>query len=364
MTLIIGIITTIITLLIIALEVMIGYERGIRRNLIRTVMLIGVAALTMCITSPIVEFVVRKLVVTNRLNDYLYGLTGVNPGGLYFFQESAVNLFTIFLNPFVYVVLFWIFKFITFGIYLLMDRYVINKKLTKLFPSPTKKSCIGGAILGGFYAILIGAIFFMPVSAYSELLQRTETATIAAGQTGGVSELLGANRYRMAVGYHNTPAYYFYKYTGTKLLGDAMFSSLTKKNVAIATISVDQSIPSIVKVYYASKVLRNGITQNQSAEEYTDYINSLNIIVDEYSTNELIIGTEEEKVALVNDLLKQGDVFADSSMAQSIMTNMDYTSLSAFQQDIKTLTEFSSLLREKGILTDLLKDAPNVTPKE
>ncbi len=364
MTLIIGIITTIITILIIALEAMIGYERGIRRNLIRTLMLIGAAVLTLYATSPIVEIIVRKLMVTDKIYDYMYNLTGVQPGGFYFLKESAVNMFTIFLNPFVYVVLFWIFKFVTFGIYILMDRYIINRKLTKLFPSPTKKSCIAGAFLGGVYAIMIGAIFFMPVSAYSELLQKTEKAAVTGGKLGTVSELLGTDRYHAAVGYHSTPSYYFYKYTGSKQLSDLMFQSLTKKEIDTTTISADQYIPSLVKVYHASKVMKKGLSQRSSSAEYEEYMNSLNVMVEQYSANELIVGTEEEKLSFINEVLKQGAILTDNELLQSMLTNMEYSSLAAFNQDIKTLTEFSTLMKEKDILDELVINISDITPKD
>lgn len=364
MTLVIGIITTIITLLIVALEVMIGYERGIRRNLIRTLMLIGVAALTLYATSPIVEYIVRKLIVTDKLYDYLYSLTGVQPEGFFFLKESAVNLFTVFLNPFVYVVLFWVFKFITFGIYLLMDRYIIKRKLTKLFPNPTRKSCIAGALLGGVYAIMIGAIFFMPVSAYSELLQKTEKAAITEEEQGTVSELLGANRYRLAMGYHNSPSYYFYKYTGSKLLGDLMFHSLTNKKVDGTTVSADRYIPSLVKVYHASKIMKQGLSQRFTSTEYEEYMDSLNIMVEQYAANDLILGTEEEKLSFINEVIKQSTELTDNELLKSMMTNMEYSSLTAFEQDIKTLTEFTTIMKEKDILDELIQNTSDITPKE
>ena len=364
MTLVIGIITTIITILIVALEVMIGYERGVQRNIIRTLMLVGVAVVTLYATSPVVDIIVRKLIVTDKLYDYLYSLTGVQTTGFFFLKESAVNMFSVFLNPFVYVVMFWAFKFITFGIYLLMDRYIINRRFTKLFPRPSKKSCIAGAFLGGIYAIMIGAIFFMPVSAYSELLQKTEKAAITEGAPGTVSELLGASRYRVAVGYLNTPSYYFYKYTGTKLLGDLMFTSLTRKEVDATTVSANQYIPSLVKVYHASKVLKRGLSQRFTLAEYEEYKDALNIIIEQYSTKELILGTEEEKLTFVNAVLKNSAKQTDNELLQSMMVNMDYSSIVAFSQDIETLTEFSTLMMEKGILDEIMNSAADITPRE
>ncbi len=364
MTLVIGIITTIITILIVALEVMIGYERGIRRNLIRTLMLILVAVLTFFLTTPVVELIVRELIVTNRLNDYLYGLTGVNPSYYPFVQESAVNMFTVFLNPFIYVVLFWVLKLITFGLYLLIDRYIIKKRLIKLFPCPTRRSSIAGGVLGGIYAILIGAIFFMPISAYSELLQETEEASIVIeGEDGSVSDLLGSDNYHIAVSYQRTPSYYFYKYTGSKFLGDAMFSSLSKKKTEAATVSVDRYIPSIVSVYQAAKVLQ-GSNQGSEATDIEGYINSLNVIVDEFASPELIAGTDEEKLSLMKDYLQQSTMINENGILRAFTTKMNYKSIAALQQDMKVMTEFSALLKEKGMLSDILDHTYDLTPQE
>lgn len=363
MTLVIGIITTIITLLIIALEVMIGYERGIRKNLIRAIMLILVAFLTLLITPPIVELIVRELILTNNLYDYLYRLTGVDPISYGFVQESAVHMFTVFLNPFVYVVLFWILKLISFGIYLLIDRYIIKRKLMELFPLPTKKSSIAGAILGGMYAILIGAIFFMPVSAYSELLQHTEKNTIMVeGQDGVVSEVFGPKNYDIAVSYQRTPSYYFYKYTGSKFLGDAVFASLSERETELATVSVEQYVPSIIKVYRATKVLQ-GLNPD-GTKNFTDYITSFSIVVDEFASQRLLIGTDEEKLFLVKEILKQSDAIQDNRMLQSITMNMDYDTLTAMQRDMKVLVELSALLGEKDLLTDLMTSSSDLSAQE
>ncbi|MDF2908597.1 MAG: hypothetical protein K0R34_3918, partial [Herbinix sp.] len=361
---VIGIITTIITILIVALETMIGYERGIRRNLIRTIMLILVAVLTLYLTPPVVELIVRELIVTNRLNLYLYGLTGVNPSYYLFVQESAVNMFTVFLNPFTYVVLFWVLKLISFGLYLLIDRYIIKKKLMKLFPCPTRRSCIAGGVLGGIYAVLIGAVFFMPISAYSELLQETEKASIVMeGEDGSISDLLGSDNYHIAVSYQRTPSYYFYKYTGSKYLGDAMFSTLSKKKTEAVTVSVNRYIPSIVRVYQAAKILQ-GINQGSNATDIEGYINSFNVIVEEFASQELITGTDQEKLSLMKDYLQRSTVINENSVLQAFTANMDYESMATLQQDMKVMTEFSSLLKEKEMLSDILNYTSELSPQE
>jgi hypothetical protein len=286
----------------------------------------------------------------------------MNPGSYSFVHESAVNLFTVFLNPFVYVVLFWIFKLISFGIYLFLDRFIFNRKLKKLFPSPSKKSSISGAILGGFYAILIGAIFFMPVSAYSELLHTTEQATLTAeGQKGAISGLLGEGNYNLAVSYRNTPSYYFYKYTGSKLLGDAMFSSLSKKNVLVTTVSVEKYVPSIAKVYQASKVLLRGVNQGATSSEIDVYLTSFQVVVEEFSSNDLLTGTDEEKLTMVHQVLKQDQVLPENDILKSLMSNMEYSSMEAFEQDMKTLAEFSSLLNEKNLLTGVMSNSSELS---
>jgi hypothetical protein len=364
MTLIIGIITTIITLLIIALEVMIGYERGIRKNLIRAIMLVLVAALTLLITPPIVERIVRELILTNNLYDYLYGLTGVNPGSYPFVQESAVNLFNVFLNPFVYVVLFWVLKLISFGMYLLMDRYIINRKLLQLFPSPTKKSSVAGGVLGGFYAILIGAIFFMPLSAYSELLHQTERATtLVEGQEGGISELFGKENYRIAMSYERTPSYYFYKYTGSKYIGDAVFTSLSKKKANATTVSVEHYLPAIVRVYRATRVLQ-GMNLDPITPDVAEYITSFNIIIEEIAKQELISGTDQEKLSLVKELLSQSEAVKENRVLQSITQNMEYESIEALQKDMSVLVEFTTLLNEKDMLSDIMTKSSELSSEE
>lgn len=364
MTLIIGIITTIITLLIVALEVMIGYERGIRKNLIRAVMLIIVAILTLIITPSIVLYIINKLILTNHLYDYLYRLTGVNALSYGFVQESAVNMFMVFLNPFVYVILFWILKLITFGIYLLIDRYIMKRRLTRLFPSPSKKSSVAGAILGGLYAILIGAIFFMPVSAYSELLQHAEQSSkLAEGTEGAVSELVGNDNYRIAVSYRNTPSYYFYKYTGAKLLGDALFTSLSEKETEAATVSVEQYIPSIIKVSQAIRVLRAD-NNDLDNPDIGDYLSSFDIMLEELASQTLIAGSDQEKLTLMKELMMQSEAIQANPILQAITTNLDYESIAAMRQDIKMLEKASDLLRGKDMLSDLLSSTSELSPKE
>ncbi len=364
MILVIGIITTIITLLIVALEIMIGYERGIRKNLIRAVMLTLVAILAIYLTPSMVELIVRELLVTNKLNDYLYGLTGINPINYHFIQESVKNIFTVFLNPFVYVAIFWGLKLISFGLYLLLDRFIIKKKLVKLFPCPTKRSSIAGGVLGGIYAILIGAIFFMPISAYSELLQETEKASIVIeGEDGTVSELIGSENYDVAVSYQRTPSYYFYKYTGSKYLGDALFSALSQKKTESATVSADRYLPSITKVYQATKVLQ-GMKENADIEDIEIYISSLNVILEELASQDVITGTDQEKLSLVKDYLQQSPAVKENSLLQSIITKMDYESIDALQQDIRRLSDISALFKEKDLLSDIMNITSELSPQE
>lgn len=360
---VIGIITTIITLLIIALEVMIGYERGIRKNIFRMFMLILVAVLTLYITPPVVELVVRELIITNKLYDFLYGLTGVNPSSYLFIRETAVNMFDVFLNPFVYVVLFWILKLISFGIYLLLDRYIMNKKFNKLFPSPNKRSSIAGGVLGGLYAVLIGAVFFMPISAYSELLQKTEESmALIEGQEGTVSDLLGDN-YRFAISYKRTPSYYFYKYTGSQYLGDAMFSSLSKKETDLATVSVERYLTSIIRVYDAAKRIYS-MNQGKTSYDLERYVHSMSVIVDEFARPEIVSGTDMEKLALLEDILQTGSLFGNNTILNTLTQNMDYETLEALELDMKHVTELMTLLQEKDILSDILEDKSDITSLE
>jgi hypothetical protein len=234
----------------------------------------------------------------------------------------------------------------------------------KLFPCPTRRSSIAGGVLGGIYAVLIGAIFFMPLSAYSELLQETEKASIVMeGEDGSVSNLFGSDNYHIAVSYQRTPSYYFYKYTGSKYLGDAMFSTLSKKKTEAVTVSVNRYIPSIVRVYQAAKILQ-GMNRGSNTTDIEGYINSFNVIIDEFASQELITGTDQEKLLLVKDYLQQSNAINENSMLQTFIKNMDYESIAALQQDMKVMTEFSLLLTEKEMLSDILNYTSELSPQE
>jgi Mg/Co/Ni transporter MgtE len=129
------------------------------------------------------------------------------------------------------------------------------------------------------------------------------------------------------------------------------------------TVSVNRYIPSIVRVYQAAKVLQ-GINQSTNTTDIEGYINSFNVIVDEFASQELITGTDQEKLLLMKDYLQSSTVINENSMLQTFTKNMDYESMAALQQDLKVMTEFSSLLKEKEMLSDILNYTSELSPQE
>jgi Mg/Co/Ni transporter MgtE len=142
-----------------------------------------------------------------------------------------------------------------------------------------------------------------------------------------------------------------------------VFSTLSTKKTEAATVSVDRYLPSIVRVYQAAKRLQ-GMNQSSEETDIEGYIYSLNVITEEFASQELLTGTDQEKLALLKDYLQQNTVINSNSTLQALITKMDYESIAALQQDLKVMTELSSLLKEKEMLSDILNYTSELSPQE
>lgn len=357
MTIAVSIITFILAIVLIISETAIGYYRGLRRNLIRAAVICVVAILLLFIAPPLAKSIANKPAIAGKISASLLKISDFSKENSKVLQDSAVNAIAICLSPIVYVALFFLFKLFTWGIFIVILRYR-NKQLGDNKPVLSKKDRIYGAVVGGVYSLLIGAILFMPLSAYSEYIAKsTQIAMNADAKENVYSIAFGNKNYQAITNYRKSPAYHLYQYTGTKLIGDAMFASLSSDTIKGNKYTAKTYIESVSTIYYSAKTFMSGVSDTSDQTGNEKFIASLNTLVDEFADKNLLVASEDEKVSLLNNLIHKPGGISKNLILKNMLENTEYSSLDAFKNDMGLFSKTATLLNEKDVLSDFLKDS-------
>lgn len=225
-----------VVLVCVALEVLIGLKRGIILSGVRLgFTVIGTVIAALCakaITSKII-FVIAKSQDVNektlaaagkalldKLNTEVSLGSALGPHAAGLAMSAAV--------PFIFVVLFLLFKLITLFLYLIL-KAVLKKPLRADEPKPVWSKA-SGAVLGGLVGLLSCAIVFAPARGIVTRINESDSINDLCAileQKANVDKSVTDTIRTVTESLGDAPSDYLFRYTGTEALSAAIVSGLS-----------------------------------------------------------------------------------------------------------------------------------------
>ena len=303
---------TISMILLIALGVFLvwgliwGIIRGLKNTAFRTAYIVIIA---------VVAFFVATLITTLLMNLKIGNMIDLSVGGdkavnlkeyfkLFVQNElqvtadstsalnAVVGLISIILNSFIFVLLFWLFKWIFQPIYMIIASFTINRKRYKKekyekngkikvrkIKVKQKRHRILGGLVGVVLGLFVCTFTFVPILGYYNIACKVEEKTADNGK-GLVSDMIGQDNYvAVSEGYDKSIFSKVMRYTGMEYVSELLFNSLTTKKIDGVNVNLNKEVDTGIEVYNLVKELKMPSLETCTQEELDTFlVNSRQLI--------------------------------------------------------------------------------------
>lgn len=344
---IVGIVLTVLAIFIIVLSILVGIKRGMKKSLFRLGWLFVTALILWFVTPPISNLLntidltslnldimgpVHRLsdIGVNILNQVVQGVGDAELANILSSSTAlnsfAENLPTLLINIVLFVILFFVTKYLLWPIYALISSKIFDKdkrarkqyekrlkELKKkgmpitnadLKNAPQKKNNyrLVGGIFGAVTGLLVCAVAFSPVvgvssiynTVYSEVMTTTETgeevpflSTIEGGEE--VNSILSS--------YESSASSKILRYTGMEFMSNVIFSNMAVMEVNDEKIKLTDEVDAAVSAFNQANAIAKVTDkemQDVTKQDVTDVITSVKEIFFDIENSNLIyiIGDE------------------------------------------------------------------------
>ena len=344
---IVGIVLTVLAIFIIVLSILVGIKRGMKKSLFRLGWLFVTALILWFVTPPISNLLntidltslnldimgpVHRLsdIGVNILNQVVQGVGDAELANILSSSTAlnsfAENLPTLLINIVLFVVLFFVTKYLLWPIYALISSKIFDKdkKARKQYEkrlkelkkkgmpitnadlknAPQKKNNyrLVGGIFGAVTGLLVCAVAFSPIvgvssiynTVYSEVMTTTETgeevpflSTIEGGEE--VNSFLSS--------YESSASSKILRYTGMEFMSNVIFSNMAVMEVNNEKIKLTDEVDAVVSAFNQANAIAKVTDKEQqdvTKQDVTDVITSVKEIFFDIENSNLIyiIGDE------------------------------------------------------------------------
>ncbi len=348
---IVGIVLTVLAILIVVLSFLMGLKRGMKKTLFRLAW-VFVFTLIIWFVTPAVSNLLNNIDLTSlnldvmgpvhRLSDIgtnllnqlvtsiqdpeLANIISTSPALNSFMQ----NLPTLILNVVIFVLLFFIVKWILWPIWALISAKIFDKdkKAQKQYKKRLKELKKKGmpinsedmkdvppvkkgryAFVGGIFGLVMGlltcAVLFSPFVGLSNIYQTVYTEVKTTNEQGQevpfISTLEGYEDINtVALSYENSASSKILRYTGMEFMANVMFSNMATVNVNDDKVKLTDEVTSLVGAYNEVVKISEATSdmENITKEQLNDAITSV---------KEIFFDVENSKLVYLigNDILPQ-----------------------------------------------------------
>lgn len=242
-----------------------GLIRGLKKTLFRGVWLIATAVLLFFLT-PVITWALMDMDVSflgvqvdgialvsvrQLLSDmlskveYAGQLVADNPQLL----DAMLRLALVFVNLFVYVILFFVLKILLWPLWAILSAVLIKKKDRQGMKK--KRHRFAGMLVGIVVGVFVCATALMPAMGLADAADRIErqTAQEASDGRGMISEWMGEEFSEYLKLYQSGASALTFRYTGIEGLNRWVFQGLTTTRIEGKTVSVTQDVYRALEVY-------------------------------------------------------------------------------------------------------------------
>ena len=295
--------------------------------------------------------------------------------------DMLLTLVTLFINAFVYVILFWVVKIVLWPIWSILALIFIKRKDAEGNKKP--KHRLFGGIVGGFLGLFVGATTLMPVMGVFSIVNEVEketsktyTVKVVNAETGEeeqqtvtggqITQLLGEDAMKYINAYSDSFVSKILKYTGVEFITNATYSGLSSATINENRIVLKDEVKTILKTVSSVNDLSNIDTRNLTKEQITQIITSAKTVVNNVFQLKILTVLGDNLYPLVMDeiinnpefiikLPNTGEQVFDEAITKGFNELSEIT-FSSIKNEVLAVLDIAEILNENDILVELLNE--------
>lgn len=285
-----------------------------------------------------------------------------NPSLLPLVEELIVLL----INTFMFPILFWLAKIVTYPIWAIISAIVFKKKKIKVDGKKkvvkTKKYRFAGLIIGAVSGVMALAITLMPVNGTINLIREVDAIEYSAGEDGNgiVTTMFGKNNMEYIDAYTNSSLSKALKYTGITFMSNSMYEFLSTKKIDDQKVSLSEEIKLYVQLYNDFETIRKTDFQTIDKTNMSYFLNSSENLIKSLFSSKLIKIAGDDLITYAFNILEQNETFTNTletisiaelkDLAKQSVEELKTSNVSTLQQDLLNVVYICKSLNDNDIL--------------
>ena len=375
-----------IALLFLVIGMFWGIVRGFKKSLFRGIWLF-VLALIMFFLTPTISKAICNLNI-EFLNLSIQGepVTSIYDAinTLVMSQENVADmvesnpdliplieeLIVLFINTFMFPILFWLAKIVTYPIWAIISAIVFKKKKIKVDGKKkilkTKKYRFAGLLIGAVSGIMILAVTFMPINGTVKLIKEVDEIEYSGGENGEgiITTMLGKENMEYIDSYSNSILSKALKYTGITYISNSMYNFLSTKKIDDQKVSLTEEVKLYVKLYNDFEVVQKTNFTTIDKLGMSNFLNSSENLIKSLFSSKLIKVAGDDLITYAIDLLEQNETFTNKinsisidelrELANQAIEELKTSNVSTVQQDLLNAVYICKSLNDNDIMIPLI----------
>lgn len=369
-----------------------GLIRGLKKTAFRTGWVV-ITAVIMFFIAPLVTAGIMKMNISfiginlggevmqnlnqlatyylNQIPEFGQVLTA-NPETL----TLLLQVVSLLVNAFIYVILFWLAKIILWPIWAILSATLIKKKDAK--GEKKKKHAGFGLLVGTVLGLFVGGTTIMPVLGLVNLVTEIETSTTSSysktitnsetGETetiqlnGGFISKMGGEEFVEILDYYNNSFMAkTLKYTGIEFLSNATFAGLSTTKIDNQKVTLKNEVKNVVLTLDTAKLLQGLSFTNLTKQKVATIIDTSELLVNRLF-NIKIIGSLGNNLMpeIINEILNNpnfiiklpatGTPLFDQAIKDGI-TDLNEVQFTDLKHEMLTILNIAKTLNNKDIIS-------------
>lgn len=385
----VGLIFSIIGALFLIVGILWGLIRGLKKSLFRGLWIFGVALLTYFLT-PVISNALCNIdisafasitiegeevttvfeTIRNILlkQEQIVEIINENPSLLPLLQQVVVLI----INVFVFPILFWATKIVTYPIWAIISAIVFKKKQKTVINGKhmlvkAKKHRLAGMALGLVAGIMVMVVTLMPVIGTINLIKKVDAVEYSASETGEgiISSNVDPEIMEFVDAYSDSILGTALKYSGIEYLSNSMYEFLSTKKIDDQKVTLSRELELYVNLYNDLYNIQKTDFENLTQDSMSIFLNSSENIVKRLFSSSLLKIAGKELIPYAVGFLEKNETFQEqvdsiniAVMKQLALDSLDKfrtTNVNELQQDVLNVIYMAKSLNDGNILVPTIK---------
>ena len=286
-----------------------------------------------------------------------------------------LKLVSLLVNPFIFLLLFWLSKILLWPIWAILSRVLIKKRRPN--GEKKKKYAWFGALVGLFLGMFVGTMTIMPIVGVTELITEVEASTssqeaLNEGRYDGyITEVGGGEFIKLIDSYNNSAVSKALKYTGIEFFSKATFAGLSTTTIDDKRITLKEEAKSAILAIDAINDFTKLNFKNLTQEQINKIISTTRNLIERIYKVEIIEVMGNNLLPLVIDEILENPRFivqvpntGNATLNDSItdgLKDLKNVTFSDIRRELLNILDVAQLLNDKNLIVKVLnKEETNV----